>query len=135
MLRKGFITSEQLDRALEEKNPGELLGEALVRLRLAFEDDIAKVLAQQEQLPFVDISVVSVDPYAAVRISRELGSELRAIPVRFEEEGMLVAVADPFVPKLVELLQFSAGARIKLGISTPTAIAHAWRQVEHLTRA
>ena len=135
MLRKGFITSEQLDRALEEKNPGELLGEALVRLRLAFEDDIAKVLAQQEQLPFVDISVVSVDPYAAVRISRELGSELRAIPVRFEEAGMLVAVADPFVPKLVERLQFSAGARIKLGISTPTAIAHAWRQVERLTRA
>jgi type IV pilus assembly protein PilB len=135
MLRKGFITPEQLDRALEHKNPGELLGEALVRLHFAFEDDIAKVIAEQERLPFVDISVVSVDPYAAVRISPELGGELRAIPVRFEEDGMLVAVADPFVPQLVERLHFSAGARIKLGISTPTAIAHAWRQIQRLTRA
>jgi type IV pilus assembly protein PilB len=135
MVRKGFITPEQLDRALEEKSPGELLGEALVRLQLAFEDDIAKVIAAQEQLPFVDISVVSVDPYAAVRVSPELGSELRAIPVRFDEEGMLVAVADPFMPQLVERLQFSTGARIKLGISTPTAIGQAWRQIQRLTRA
>jgi hypothetical protein len=93
------------------------------------------VVAAQERLPFVDISVVSVDPYAAVRISSELGGELRAIPVRFEEDGMLVAVADPFVPELVERLQFSAGARVKLGISTSTAIGQAWRQIQRLTRA
>ena len=30
LLRKGLITNDELDRALEEKQQGELLGEALV---------------------------------------------------------------------------------------------------------
>jgi Type II secretion system (T2SS), protein E, N-terminal domain len=134
MVDRRFITAEQLDQALEEKKEGELLGEALVRLGFAFEDDIAKVLAKQERLDFVDINTLSVDPHAAIRISPELGAELRAIPVRFEDDGMLVAVADPFVPKLVERLDFASGARIKLGISTPSAIENAWRQIKRLTR-
>src|ERR671926_86467 len=46
LLRKGLVTNEELDRALEQKEPGELLGEALVRLRIAFEHDIARVLAE-----------------------------------------------------------------------------------------
>ena len=45
LLRKGLLTNDELDRALEEKQQGELLGEALVRLRICFEDDIARVLA------------------------------------------------------------------------------------------
>jgi hypothetical protein len=39
LLRKGLVTNEELDQALEEKQPGELLGEALVRLQFCFEDD------------------------------------------------------------------------------------------------
>jgi type IV pilus assembly protein PilB len=132
MLRRGFITHEQLDHALEEKQPGELLGEALVRLGIAFEDDIGRVLAAQEKLNFVDINAVSVDPHAAVRISPDLGAELRAIPVRFEDDGLLVAVADPFVPELVDRLQFSSGARVKLAVGTPSAIASVWQKIARM---
>ena len=46
LLDKGFVTSEQLDRALAERVQGdELLGETLVRLGYVFEEDLARVLA------------------------------------------------------------------------------------------
>ena len=67
LLRKGLVTNAELDRALEERQSGELLGEALVRLRICFEDDIARVLAEQANVEFVDIGVTSVD-YRAVEL-------------------------------------------------------------------
>src|SRR6266480_4321549 len=61
LLRKGLLTNEELDQALEQKQQGELLGEALVRLRICFEGDIARVLGEQAQVDFIDIGVTSVD--------------------------------------------------------------------------
>src|ERR1700750_2814724 len=82
LLRKGLLTNEELDHALAEKQQGELLGEALVRLRICFEDDVARVLGDQAQIEFIDIGVTSVD-YRAVQLLREGDAkEMRAIPVR-----------------------------------------------------
>ena len=61
LLRKGLVTNEQLDRALEQKQQGEFLGEALVRLQFCFENDIARVLAEQAGVEFIDIGITSVD--------------------------------------------------------------------------
>ena len=36
LLRKGLVSNEGLDQALEQREPGELLGEALVRLGFCF---------------------------------------------------------------------------------------------------
>ena len=73
LLRKGLVTNEQLDQALEDREPGELLGEALVRQRLCFEDDIARVLAEQANVEFVDIGVTSVDHRAVVLLAPARG--------------------------------------------------------------
>ena len=61
LLRKGLVTNEELDQALEQKQQGEFLGEALVRLRFCFENDIARVLAEQAGVEFIDIGITSVD--------------------------------------------------------------------------
>ena len=61
LLRKGLVTNEQLDQALEQKQQGEFLGEALVRLQFCFENDIARVLAEQAGVEFIDIGITSVD--------------------------------------------------------------------------
>jgi hypothetical protein len=78
LLRKGLLTNDELD-ALEEREQGELLGEALVRLRICFEDDIARVLAEQATVEFVDIGITSVDLRAASMLSwREAENSARS---------------------------------------------------------
>src|SRR6187551_2562225 len=76
LLRKGLLTNEELDRALEERQQGELLGESLVRLRFCFEDDIARVLGEQANVEFIDIGVTSVDPRAVDLLPWRVAEEL-----------------------------------------------------------
>jgi len=127
LLQKGLVTHAELDRALEEKQPGELLGEALVRLRICFEDDIARVLAGQAGIEFVDVGVTSADLRAVRLLSREQAETLRAIPLRVHPDGELsVAVADPTDEKLASQLKLATGYPIRLLVTTSSALRAAW---------
>jgi hypothetical protein len=128
LLRKGLLTNEELDRALEEKEQGELLGEALVRLRICFEDDIARVLAQQAGVEFVDIGITSVDHRAVAMLPWAQAQELRAIPIRLHpDDSVSVAVADPTDESLLPSLKLAIGGReVRLLVTTPSALRTAW---------
>jgi len=128
LLRKGLLTNEELDRALEEKQQGELLGEALVRLRICFEDDIARVLAEQANVEFVDIGITSVDHRAVAMLSWREAEHLRAIPIRLHpDDTVSVAVADPSDESLLPSLKLALGCReVRLLVTTPSALRTAW---------
>jgi hypothetical protein len=128
LLRKGLLTNEELDRALEEKQQGELLGEALVRLRICFEDDIARVLAEQANVEFVDIGITSVDLRAVTLLQWTQAEELRAIPIRLHpDDSVSVAVADPTDESLLPSLKLALGGRdVRLLVTTPSALRAAW---------
>lgn len=128
LLRKGLLTNGELDRALEEKEQGELLGEALVRLRICFEDDIARVLAEQAGVEFVDIGITSVDHRAVAMLPWAHAEELRAIPIRLHpDDSVSVAVADPTDESLLPSLKLAVGGRdVRLLVTTPSALRTAW---------
>ncbi|HTS72678.1 MAG TPA: hypothetical protein VMG74_03085 [Gaiellaceae bacterium] len=132
LLRKGLLTNEDLDRALEERQPGELLGEALVRLRICFENDIARVLGAQAEVEFVDIGVTSVDRRAVELLPFELAEALRAIPIRLHPSGEIsVAVVDPTDQSLMPQLKLATGHPIRLLVTTPSALQAAWKTAYH----
>ena len=128
LLRKGLLTNEELDRALEEKQQGELLGEALVRLRICFEDDIARVLGEQARLEFIDIGITSVDYRAVQLLPWPVAEELRAIPVRLHpDDTVSVAAIDPTDETLLPSLKLALGGReVRLLVTTPSALRAAW---------
>jgi type IV pilus assembly protein PilB len=129
LLRKGIISHEELDRALEEKQQGELLGEALVRLHIAFEDDIARVLGEQANVEFVDIGITSVDYRAVQLLPWARAEELRAIPIRIHPDGCVsVAVADPTDETLLPKLKLATGGDVRLLVTTQSALRAAWSQ-------
>jgi type IV pilus assembly protein PilB len=128
LLRKGLVTNEELDRALEERLPGELLGEALVRLRFCFEDDIARVLAEQANIEFVDIGITSVDHRAVELLGWREAEALHAIPIRLHPDGSVsVAVADPTNEALLPRLTLALGGfEVRLLVTTQSALRAAW---------
>ena len=90
LVEKGLITEAQLSEALVERRlNGGFLGETLVRLGFVFEDELARTLAEQAGVPFVNLEANPVDRYAAGTLSRALGESLLALPVRFTPEGGL----------------------------------------------
>ena len=128
LLRKGLVQNDELDRALEEREQGELLGEALVRLRICFEDDIARVLAAQANVEFVDIGVTSVDRRAVELLAWTEAEQMRAIPLRLHpDDSVSVAVADPTDESLLPSLKLALGGRqVRLLVTTQSALRAAW---------
>jgi hypothetical protein len=129
LMRKGLVSNAELDRALEQRESGELLGEALVRLRNCFEADIARVLAEQANVDFVDIGVTSVDYRAVELLPFQHAERLRAIPLRLHPDGTVsVAVADPTDETLLAELKLALGCPVRLLVTTPSALRAAWAQ-------
>jgi hypothetical protein len=128
LLRKGLVTNDELDQALEQRERGELLGEALVRLRICFENDVARVLAEQANVDFVDIGVTSVDHRAAQLLTREEAERMRAIPLRLHTDGSVsVAVADPTDEDLLsDLKRALAGFEVRLLVTMLSDLRAGW---------
>ena len=131
LLEKGLVSTQQLDHALaERKASGGLLGDTLVRLGYIFEDELARVLAEQFGVPFVNLDTIPVDAHAARVLPRELGESLPALPVRFTPEGgLVIAVADPTDEKLIRALQTAIRCPIVLSIATASSIRYAWKTI------
>jgi len=129
LLDKGLITPEQLDEALIDRQvSGSLLGDSLVRLGFVFENDLARVLAEQAGVPFMNLEALDVDLGAATVIPRSLGEALLALPVRFTPEGgIVIAVADPTDDTLLPQLQLAITCPIVLCVATASGIRSGWR--------
>jgi hypothetical protein len=105
LIERGYIDQGQLDEALRRSAAtGERLGEVIVNLGWASEDDLAKVLAEQWHLRYFERSAISFDGKALRRMSWEDASRLEALPIQENDEGaVIVAVAEPTDARLLAL--------------------------------
>jgi hypothetical protein len=104
LIAAGVIDEDQLNEALAEgRETGERLGEVVVRRGWASEDTVAKVLAEQWSLNYVDRASIWFDADALARLSREHAQRLEALPTRVEDGRVVVAVAEPTEQRLAAL--------------------------------
>ena len=129
MVSKGFIDADQLAEALvESRETGELVGRVLLRRRWVYEDELARTLAEQWKLPYVRLSSVGVDHQVMRLLPSAIGSRFAAVPVRFAEQSILVAFADPSDPgALAAVREFLPS--IKLAVAEFSDIRTLWRSV------
>jgi hypothetical protein len=104
LVAEGLLTEAQIDDALfEGGQSGERLGEVLVRRGLVTEEQLAKCLADQWSLNYVDRASIWFDGEALARISREDAQRLEAMPTRIEDGRVVVAVAEPTDQRIAAL--------------------------------
>ena len=101
LIERNFLTEAQLAEALEEGAAnGERLGEVVVRRGWVGEDDLAKVLAEQWQLGYLDRTSIWFDGKALARITREDAQRLEALPTSVQEGRVVIALAEPTEQRL-----------------------------------
>jgi Type II secretion system (T2SS), protein E, N-terminal domain len=104
LVAEGFLNDVQLHQALHlGSQTGERLGEIVVRQGLASEEDVARLLADQWDLGYVDRASIWFDANALARLSREDAQRLEAMPTRVEDGRVVVAVAEPTEERLAAL--------------------------------
>ncbi|MFL5944063.1 MAG: hypothetical protein ACJ74D_09115 [Gaiellaceae bacterium] len=128
LLRKGWISNDKLDAALEAARvSGMRLGETLLARGWLFEPELAAALAEQFGMRYVDLVRHPLDPGAARMLPLEVGRRMFAVPVRFADSGAIeVAVGDPGDVDLQTLEQI-LGRRVELVVGERSVIQDAWR--------
>jgi type IV pilus assembly protein PilB len=96
IVRAGLVAPNDLYAALATaRAAGRRLGEVLVEQKLVSERDLAQLVAEQEDLEFVDLAKLDLDRRAVELLSEQTARRYRAIPFRFDGGSVVVAVADP----------------------------------------
>jgi type IV pilus assembly protein PilB len=128
LLRKGWISHDKLDAALEAgRASGMRLGETLLARGWLFEPELACALAEQFGLRYVDLVRHPLDPSAARLLPLEVARRMFAVPVRFVDSGAIeVAIGDPADVDLAALEQI-LGRRVELVVGERSVIQDSWR--------
>jgi type IV pilus assembly protein PilB len=96
LVRAGLVASNDLIAALATARASRRrLGEVLVEQGLVDDRQLARVVAEQEDVEFVDLGKVDLDQKAVDLLSERTARGYSAIPFGFEGPGIVVAVADP----------------------------------------
>jgi type IV pilus assembly protein PilB len=108
----GVLRPDGVEAVLAGRRPDERFGDAVVRLQLAAEDDVADAIASQLRLPRVD--VVDVVPPAAVveLVPSWLAARHGVLPLRIEDDELVVATDDPSDVAALDDVRMVAGVRV-----------------------
>ncbi len=97
LIEQGWLTSKQLSDALQEqKRTGQKLGQILIDNNFVSDEQIAKVLAAQQNLPFIDLKRYSIQREKTRLLTEMQARKYRAILLEERKDTYLVAISDPF---------------------------------------
>jgi general secretion pathway protein E len=122
------LSAEKLQEALAvQAEKGGRIGEVLVGLKAVTEDDVAKALGTQLDLPFLQrIFVDEVNPELVKRVPINFAKQAKLLPLALEDETVIIAVADPLDTAVLDnarlLLGQNISPRIALGSTIVDAI-------------
>jgi hypothetical protein len=127
LMEAGAVTLDAVKQALGSQRSwgaGQRLGQVLVAMGMATSAEVARALAAQSGLPYVELSEIPVAVSALVPI--EFQSEHKMVPFRLESDGKIerlcVAVADPSKLTIADELRFTLGTPIQLYIASAADI-------------
>jgi hypothetical protein len=123
LLESGVINPEQIRKALGKQQRtrarGVRLGSVIVTLGFASLPEVARALARQANLPFVELPEIPPEVRALVPLDFQI--EHRLVPFRLEREGRVerlhVAVDDPSDLRPVEELSFQLNKPIRVHVA------------------
>ncbi len=115
LTERKVITLRQLESALEyQKLHGRRLGEALEELHFCTDVQIARALAEQLEIPFVDLEKTPPARRFLELIPREVAIEHGVVAVRFDGNRLLVAARDPFDVRADEAARHCTRMNVRL---------------------
>jgi MSHA biogenesis protein MshE len=138
LVQQDLISQEKLDSALaEHKRTGRLLGRVLVDTGEVTEEQIARAVAKQLDVPYVDLRRFDIDP-ATVRLLSEVQTRrFRAIVLEDKGDAYLVGLVDPTDLRAQDELSMSLKRPVDVAMITNEQLVHTidrvYRKTEQIT--
>lgn len=123
---RGIISQQQLERALTvQKEKGGLIGEILVELRFAREEDIAQALTAQYGFPYLPLGNYDIDPDVIDIVPIRVARQYLLIPVDKIGNNLTLAMSNPLNIQAIEDVELLSGCNIQTFVSTSSDVKEA----------
>ncbi len=109
LLKHGYITEAQLNRALEEqKKTGQRIGRILVTLGFMPEERLVEILSAQFEVPYVKLSNFNIDPDVHNYISEDVCRIYKLVPLFVTDKTLTIAMTDPTNMRVIDIVKFKS---------------------------
>lgn len=123
LVERGAIHREELNIAVAcQKEKGGLLGEILVDLKFATEEDIAHALTCQYGFPYLPLSNYEIDSEVIASVPENVCRQFCLIPIDKIGKSLTLAMADPLNVQAIEDVELLSGCSVQTFVATTTDI-------------
>lgn len=126
LVEQGIINQNQLDRALSaQKEKGGLIGEILVELGFAKEEDIAHALTVQYGFPYLPLDNYEINPDMVKIIPARVCRQYLLMPIDKIGNNLSVGMSNPLNIQAVEDIELLSGCNVQIFVCTASDIKKA----------
>ena len=126
LVERALVTPKQLESALAyQKEHGGLLGQILITLGYATEEEIALALTAQYGFPYLPLDSYEIDNGVTQLIPEHVARQYCLIPIDRIGNALTVAMADPSNSPAIEDIEILTNCVVQTFVSTPSHIQKA----------
>jgi len=126
LIEKGVINAKQLEQALKIQSvKGSLIGQILVALGYATEEEIAQAITVQYGFPYLPLKGYEVDHEVIATIPENVARQYCLIPIDKIGDTLTVAMSNPLNIQAVEDIEMMVKCNIQAFVGTLSDINEA----------
>jgi len=130
LLKREYITKKQLEKALKKsEEEGKELDKALIELGFITEKELCQTLAEELGFNFIDLSELELKPELSQLLPDNLAKRYNVVPVKFENDKLVVAMIDPLDTNAVDDIMLMTGFEVETLMATETDIRRAINRI------
>jgi type IV pilus assembly protein PilB len=119
----GVVTDSGVEEALQHaQGEGMRIGEALIALGLADEEDVTKALANQYDMEYVDLERQVVVPGLLHEVPEDIIRKHLILPISKEGNRLKVIITDPLDLDTMDMLRFRLNCDIECALASKTRL-------------
>jgi type IV pilus assembly protein PilB len=109
LVDKGLLTDDQLQAMMQEQLKNKkFLGQMLVEKGLITENELFQTIAEQFNIEFVGLADEEIDWDVALGFSSSIITEHKCLPLRFDQETVVLAITNPLDAWVLETVEKEA---------------------------
>ncbi len=126
LIDRWIINQSQLEKALAvQREIGGLIGEILVELKFAKEEDIAQALTAQYGFPYLPLSNYEINPEVVNVVPGRVARQYLLIPIDKIGNNLTLAMSNPLNVQAIEDVELLSGCSVQTFVSTSSDIKKA----------
>ena len=119
LLERGVINKKQLEKSLQiQKEKGGLLGQIMVGLGYATEEEIAQVITVQYGFPYLPLAGYEIDPESVKLIPQQVAKQYGLIAIDKIGDTLTLAMSNPLNIQAIEDVEFITKCKVQSFVST-----------------